>query len=83
MTASLFTKVQSSAISMIEIMGDRVDIAFQTSPGKVYTFISTPEFIESLQLIISGNIEEVSLGSIVHKAKMNNDLKYALLSERG
>jgi hypothetical protein len=83
MTISVFTKTQSSAISMIEIEGDRVDIAFQSSPSKVYTFISTPEFIESLQLVINGNIEEVSLGSVVHKAKMNNDLKYALLSERG
>ena len=83
MSISVFTKNQSSAISMIEIEGERVDIAFQSAPGKVYTFISTPEFIESLQLIINGNIEEVSLGSIVHKAKMNNDLKYALLSERG
>ena len=81
MSISVFTKTQSSAISMIEIEGERVDIAFQSAPGKVYTFISTPEFTEALELIINGNVEDVSLGSIVAKARKNNELTYS--TQRG
>jgi hypothetical protein len=82
MTISIFTKAQSSAIAMIETVGTKVNIAYQYSPSKIYTFIATPEFSESLEVILNGNTEGVSFGSIVHNAKMNNQLKFALPSER-
>ena len=81
MSISVFTKTQSSAISMIEIEGNLVDIAFQSAPGKVYTFASTPEFTEALQLIINGNVEDVSLGSLIATARKNNQLTYS--TQRG
>jgi hypothetical protein len=74
MTISIFTKAQSSAIAMIETVGTKVNIAFQYSPSKVYTFLATPEFSEALEVILNDNIEGVSIGSTIAQARKNEQL---------
>jgi hypothetical protein len=74
MTISTFTKAQSSAIAMIQTVGTEVNIAFQYSPSKVYTFLATPEFIETLEVILNGNTEGVSIGSTIAQARKSEQL---------
>jgi len=74
MTISIFTKAQSSAIAMIETVGTKVNIAFQYSPSKVYTFLATPEFSEALEVILNDNIEGVSIGSTIAQARKSEQL---------
>lgn len=71
-----FTVNESSAISMIEIEGDYVEISFQSNTEKAYIFNSDKQFARHLSNIISSpDLLGLSLGSVISKARKSGELK--------
>jgi hypothetical protein len=71
-----FTLEESEAIHCISVLYNNVTIAFQSNPEKQYIYRGSIRFIPHLRAILTNwNPDEISLGSVISKARKVGDLE--------
>jgi len=70
-----FSVDESSAIYCISVLHNNVTIAYQSNTEKQYIFRGSDRFIAHIRALLTNwNSEEISIGSVIAKARKSGDL---------
>ncbi len=70
-----FSDSESSAIHCISVLGNHVTIAWKSKPEQQYIFEASVRFTAHIRALLTNwNPDEISIGSVIAKARKSEDL---------
>jgi predicted Zn-dependent protease with MMP-like domain len=71
-----FSDTESSAIASLAVLFNGVNITYRSNTEKQYIFKGSDRFVAHIRAILTNwNPDEISIGSVIAKARKSGDLK--------